>query len=227
MKNNREFLDNRVVYSRFDLPVDTPNLFEEMLTEDTAAVMSAKGRHTTEINSFALRERRKELDYTLEQLSRIVGISKKALYEIENKRVNPTEDTVKKLEVSLNISIGMPFEMKTGKAMYLEPKNEFQERISREFIRIGVDSSSVYHAPFEIVGRESYSLITRPLEDDRKAGKDVQAIKKLSGMFSSLAVFIAGKSQKKSVGGIPVFLESELPEIGSSKEFEKIILEKQ
>ena len=86
MKNNREFLEDKIVYSRFDLPVVTPKLFEEMMTDDIKAIQSAKGRHTEEINCFALREKRKEIGYTLEQLGKIVGISKKALYEIENKR---------------------------------------------------------------------------------------------------------------------------------------------
>ena len=59
---------------------------------------SSKGRHTTEINAFELREKRKELNYTLEELAKQIGVSKKAMYEIENRRVNPQADTVKKLE---------------------------------------------------------------------------------------------------------------------------------
>ena len=223
MKNNREFLEDKIIYSRFDLPVVTPKLFEEMLTEDIKAIQSAKGRHTEEINCFALREKRKEVGYTLEQLGKIVGISKKALYEIENKRVNPTEKTVRKLEVQLNITLGMPFEMKTGKVVYLRPKNEFQQKISREFVRIGVDNSAVYSSPFEIVGKESFSVITRPLQNSEK---DVQVIKRLSQIFSSVAVFIAKKSHEHSIEGVPIILESELPEINSSRELTKIIEEK-
>jgi putative transcriptional regulator len=223
MKNNREFLEDKIVYSRFDLPVVTPKLFEEMMTDDIKAIQSAKGRHTEEINCFALREKRKEIGYTLEQLGKIVGISKKALYEIENKRVNPTEETVRKLEVQLNINLGMPFEMKPGKVVYLRPKNEFQQKVSREFVRIGLDNSSVYSSPFEIVGKESFSVITKPLQDSEK---EIQTIKRLSKMFSSIAVFIAKRSSEKSIEGVPILLEEELPEIRSSHELVKIIEEK-
>ena len=92
-----------------------------------------------------------------------------------------------------------------------------------EFVRIGVDNSSVYSAPFEIVGKKEFSVITRPLQDSEK---DVQVIKRLSQMFSSIAVFIAKKSQEHSIEGIPIILESELPEINSSHELRKIIEEK-
>jgi putative transcriptional regulator len=227
MKNNRELLDDKIVYSRFDLPVITPKLFEEILREDISIVHSAKGRHTTEINSFALREKRKELGYTLDQLAGIIGMSKKALYEIENKRVNPTDVTVRKLEVRLNINLGVPMEMKTGKAVYLRPRNESQGRVSKELIRIGVDNSVVYSAPFDIVGRENFSVITKSFQDTSKINKDVQAIKSLSKIFSSFAVFIAGKSKEKSIDGIPVILERELPDIESPKEFEDLLLEKE
>lgn len=227
MKNNREFLNDRIVYTRFSLPVVTPKLFEEMLIEDTAAIQSAKGRHTTEVNSFLLREKRKELNYTLAELSEMVGISKKALYEIENKRVNPTEETVKKLETILSITIRLPFEMKASKAVYLKPENEFQDRVSKEFVRIGVDNSPVYSAPFEIVGRESFSLITSLSKNTVKIKRNVSTVKRLSNIFSSHAVFIAKKSREKLVEGIPVVLEKDLSEIGSSKELTHILLEKE
>lgn len=226
MKNNRELLEDNIIYSRFDLPVVTPKLFEEMLGEDSSALQAAKGRHTTEVNCFELREKRKEMGYTLKQLAGIVGISKKALYEIENKRVNPTDGTVKKLEFNLNMKIRMPFEMRTGKAMYLQPKSEFQENVSREFIRIGVDNSAVHHAPFEVVGKEEFSVITKPIQNVYKIEKEAQAIKKLSEIFSSFAIFIAKKSSEQSVEGVPIFLESELPGISSSREFTKMIGEK-
>jgi putative transcriptional regulator len=226
MKNNRELLDDKIIYSRFDLPVVTPKLFEEIIMERSSAVQSAKGRHTTEVNCFELREKRKELGYTLQSLSKIIGISKKALYEIENKRVNPTEETVKKIEVNLNMKIRVPFQIRAGKAMYLKPKNEFQAKISKEFVRIGLDNSAVHYAPFEIVGKSEFSIITKPMKENSNMEKEAQSIKKLADMFSAFAIFIAKKSSKDSIEGIPVFLESELSNIESSHEFTRIIEEK-
>ncbi len=224
MRNNREFLNDEMVYSRFELPVITLKLFEEMIEEeDISAVQSGKGRHTVEINSFALQEKRKELNYTLEQLARLIGISKKALYEIENKRVNPTEETVKGLEAILGIALRLPYEMKTGKSTYLKPKNEFQEKVSKEFTRMGIDNSSVFSAPFEIVGRESFSLITNLSKNTIKIKRDVTVVKKLSNIFSSHAIFVARKSREQEIEGIPIVLEKRLTEIGNSKELNEII----
>jgi putative transcriptional regulator len=228
MRNNREFLNDEIVYSRFELPVITPKLFEEMIEEEEIYVVeSSKGRHTTNIDVFSLREKRKELGYTMQELAQHVGISKKALYEIENKRVNPTEETVEKLESLLGVKFKLPFEMKAAKETYLKPENEFQEKVSKEFSRMGIDNSSVYSAPFEIVGRERFSLITNLSKNTVKIKREASIVRRLSDIFSSKAIFIAKRSHEKIVEGIPVFLESQLPEIESSRELEGIISEKE
>lgn len=226
LKNNRGILDNKIIYQRFELPVLTPQLFENFITEEEIFVReSAKGRHTFAISTEILQIRRKEMGFTLEELSKLIGISKKSLYEIENKRVNPTEETVKKLESLLSVKLKLPYEMKKSPVTYLKPKNEFQGNVSKEFRRIGIENSSVYSAPFEIIGKEKFSLITGLYKNDTNIKKGATTVKKLSSIFSSKAIFVVKKSHEKIVENIPVILESELSEIENSRELSKIIEE--
>lgn len=226
LKTSREFLDNKIVYSRFNLPVVTPQLFEAILTEEIPAVQSSKGKHTIAINTELLKAKRKELGFTLENLASFINISKKALYEIENKRVNPTIETVKKLESLLKVNLRLPYEMKWAEETHLNPKNEFQEKVSKEFFRIGINNSSVYSAPFEIIGKEKFSLITGLSKNTTKIKREVKTIKQLSSLFSSVALFVAKKCMEKNIEGVPIILESELSGIENSREFSKLIQEK-
>lgn len=223
VKNNRELLSNEMIYSRFQIPVATPKMFDNILDEESPAVQSAKGRHTQTINSFVLREKRVGMQLTLEELSRMIGISKKALYEIENNRVSPTVETVKKLESVLGVDLKTSYELRIAQPEYLKPKNDFQREVSHEFARIGIDNSSVYSAPFEIVGKEKFSLITSLSKNTRKIKTEAVVVKRLSSIFLSKAVFIAKKSHEKTVEGIPVVLESELQKLESIKELSEII----
>lgn len=226
-RNNREHLDDETVYSRFELPVITPQLFKSMLEEEEMVVThSSKGRHTKEINTFVLKEKRKEMDFTLEELARRTGISKKAMYEIENKRVNPQQDTVKRLETILGIELTLPYEMKHTEALYLKPKHNFQRTVSMEFSRIGIDNSAVHASPFEIIGKENFSLITHLSTIPSEVRSELTEIKQLSGILSSKAVLISKRSYKESVEGVPIVSESELSELHSSKELSKIIEER-
>lgn len=228
IKNNRETLDDDVVYSRFDVPVMTPKLLDALtVQEQMSAVQSAKGRHTVEVNVDSMRSRRKELGLTLETLAERIGVSKKAVYEIENERVNPTEDTVNKIESVLSLNIRKPYRIKEAPITYLKPKNEMQESVSKEFSRMGIDNTSVYSSKFENVGREKFSLITSLSHNVERIKQQAMTLRKLSGIFSSKAVFVADRSREKSVHGVPVVLQSELPDIGTSKDLKKIIEEKE
>src|SRR5438309_1022146 len=102
-----------------------------------------------------------------------------------------------------------------------------QEKVSSEFKRMGIDNTSIYSSQFENVGREKFSLITSLSHNLDKMKRQAMTIRKLSGVFSSKAMVVADKSRQKSVHGVPVVLESELPEIESSKDLKKIIEEKE
>jgi len=216
IKNNKYKLDDNVIYSRFSLPVLTPKLFDSVI----------KGRHTVEIDVVTLREKRKELNYTIEELAKLIGISKKALYEIENKRVLPSIKTVKKLENELKVNLRMPYSIQHPKPAHLEPKNKFQKEVSREFTRIGIDNSPVYSAPFELVGKERFSMIAGLSENVKQIRHEVSVVKELSSIFLSHAIFISKDCRERSLEGIPIISMSELAEIKSSRELNKIIAEK-
>lgn len=228
VKNNREFLVDNMIYSRFQLPVVTPQMFENILEEEAHFITSARGRHAVAINTKKLKDKRKEMEFTLEQLSEIIGISKKALYEIENKRTNPSSETVKKLEMALKVKLARSYRPKeTTEPTYLKPKGTFQEKVSKEFYRIGIDNSPVHHAPFEIIGKEKFSLITGLSDNAKKIKKDAPKMKNISSIVSSKCLFVSKNSEEKEVEGIPIVLESELSEIESSKDFKKILKEKE
>jgi predicted transcriptional regulator len=202
-------------------------MFENVLEgEDVAAIQSAKGKHSIDIDVAALREKREEVGFSLQELSELIGISKKALYEIEKKRTNPSFETVERLEKMLNVELRKNYEMKKiDRPTYLEPKNNFQKAVSKQFNRIGIENSPVDAAPFEIVGKESFSVITN-LTPNANEIKDVKKVKKLSAVLSTKAFYIAKKSKEENVEGIPVLLESELSDIKTSRDLTKRMREK-
>ena len=226
-KTNRGDLSDEVIYSRFQVPVVTPELFNNMIEEDfIPEVKAIKGKHTVIINTVYLRKKREELNLSLEKLSKQIGISKKALYEIENQRVNPTLETVKKLEELLEIDLKVPYKMEAVEKTYIKPKNQFQKKVSLEFSRLGIDNSAVTSANFEIIGKEKTSLITGLSDNTVKIKKVVSQVKGLSSVFSSQRMFVAKRSHEQVIDGVPIVLESELPELESSKDLSKLIKEK-
>lgn len=228
VKNNRETFEDDTVYSRFDLPVMTPNLFESVVVHgDMPAMQSAKGRHTIEVDTESMRKKRKELGLTLEALAKRSGITKKAAYEIESRRVNPTMGTAEKIEESLSINIQKPYRLRDAPITYLKPREEKQTKIAGELTRMGVDNSAIYSKQLQNVGKDRFHIMATISTNVDRIKKKAIEIRKMSAMLSSKSVIIAERSAKKSVHGVPVMLESELPEIGSSKDLKKVIEEKE
>ncbi len=226
-RTNHGNLNDEVIYSRFQVPVVTSEMFDNMIEEEIIPEIKAiKGKHIVVINTIYLRKKREELNLSLEKLSKQIGISKKALYEIEKQRVNPTLETVQRLEELLGIDLKVPYKMERVERTYIEPKNEFQKKVSSEFSRIGVDNSAVTSASFEIIGKEKTSLITGLSENTVKIKKVVSQVKGLSSIFFSQRMFVAKKSHEQAIEGVPIVLESELPDLESSKELNKLIREK-
>jgi len=91
---------------------------------------------------------------------------------------------------------------------------------------MGMESSPVRSAPFEIVGKEKFSVITSLTKNGMKIKREARTVRSLSDIFSTKGFFVAKKAEEKTVSGVPVLLESELPEIESPKELKKVIKEK-
>jgi len=226
VKTNREFLKDEMIYSRFQLPVVTPGMLNNVLEEEAVAVKAAKGRYTVEVNAAALREKRNEMKMSMQELADAVGISKKALYEIETKRVNPTTETLEKLEKMLKVDLKTDYEMKIAEKTCMKPRDEFEKTVDKELKRMGMESSPVRSAPFEIIGKEKFSVITSLSKNGLKIKREARTVRSLSDILSTKGFFVAKKTEEKSASGVPIILESELPEIDTPKELKKIIKEK-
>ena len=205
LKNNREILKDEIVYSRFGLFVVTPETFKKVIREGVGACFSTKGKHIAKINARKLRERRKSLNLSLSKLSELTGISKKSLYEIEHGKVDPTIQSLKKLEKVLNVDLTLQFQLQSFKKIELEPREKFESLVSKEFSRIGIENSVVYSAPFNIIGKNKVTVITKLSKTSFELKKDAKKVKKISNLTSSKPVFVVKKKETKEINGIPVF----------------------
>lgn len=222
IKNNRQFLNDQIIYSRFQLPVVTPQTFENYLEEEKIPFFeSAKGKHSAEVDVKKIRSKREEKGFSLRELAQLVGISKKAMYEIEKSRTKPSAETISKIENILNIRIQIAKKIAAKlQPTYVKPKTEVQKKISREFSRIGIENSPANAVPFEVVGKESFSVVTSSFK------QEVSIMKRFANFVSSKAFLVAKESKEENVNGIPVLLEKELSEIKSAKDLKNRIKEK-
>ena len=109
LKTNRGKLMDSIVYSRFNIPVITPNTLEMLLFEEKLPnTFTSRGKHLVRINFERMKRKRLKLGMTLSELAKITGLTIKAVYEIESGRVNPTLNSARKIEEALNEELILP-----------------------------------------------------------------------------------------------------------------------
>lgn len=215
---NRTRLADDLVYFRFKLPVVTPRMLDKILAQEAFDKKALKGKHLVEIDTNVLRESRVKLSYSLRKLARSVGISKKALYEIEKQRVRPTEETVRKLEEVLKVKLAKPFRMFRVERGYIEPANATERRVSSKLKELGIDNTSVCSTKFDLVGKRSFPLIAKVAKTKEELIKSESFMKEVSRFFCSCSFFISKQSGEMEV---PVLTIEELLAMESFEEFRK------
>jgi len=228
LRTNRDKLLSNVVYSRFDIPVITPETFETLLFEDFLPhIYSTKGKHLVEIDAKKMRERRLTLGMSMKQLASKAGLSVKAIYEIENERVRPTLNTAKIIEDILGVDLIMPYKLEMVREVKLiRPKRTLERRVFETFKRIGIQTSALLSSQIDIIGKESEVLATVVNKDSKKLERKAISLKNFVEFFSSQGLFIVETSEVKSIEGLPVIERRELNSIESVNDFRNLLKER-
>jgi putative transcriptional regulator len=216
LRSNRTTFLNHVIYQRFNIPLVTPITFFE-LVEGKKAKVAKKGKILVEIDAEKLKRKRQELGFSLAQLSKKIGISKKALYEIENRRKKPLYETAKKIEKFLRISIIKQANFKIEK--FVEEEKGEIGFLSKKLKELGIENCVVKFSPFEIVGREKESLIAKFVKDEKNL-KEIEKVESIAKFFGSKIFVISEKDIKTQIPSISI---STLQNLKSKHEFLNLI----
>lgn len=228
VKSNYGMLSENIIYSRFGIPVMTPHSFETIIKNEwLPSILAIKGKHIVEIDADLLKKEREDMKLSLEILSKKLKVSKKCLYEIENERVRPTEETVEKLEEFFGVQLKKPYELKSiSVSETINPQTPLQRKICFKFKEIEIDHSCLTSLPFEIIGRKRKTLITGLSENEEKLESKTKIFNEFSSFANTTSVFITKRSKKENLDGIPIILDSEIDEVDSYRDFSGLIRER-
>jgi len=108
-----EEIESDVVVKKKDLNVVPPSLFQGYLSgEVEPLVYKVRGTYLVKINSEKFREKRvKELKYSLGELAKAVGVSRKTIYEYERGKLDATLDVAIRLAELMSEDIFQPIDL--------------------------------------------------------------------------------------------------------------------
>lgn len=221
------YLKDNTVYERYDIPVLTLGSFRQLLDKKIPTVRYFKGRDIVEIDSCKLREQRKKLGLTLEEIAEKLGSSIESIHRYE-KGASTSLRTAERLEKILNTDIIKEIDLfdkerGTGKIYDEELHDSALEKV-RE---LGLKLAVFEHAPFKAYSHPKESLLIQKGERKQEIRRKALELKKTRTVFDSDSMIIAKGYKYKSVEDIPVIEEQELDSLSKYKELVRIIRERE
>ena len=226
LKTKRGAIVEGVVHERFGIRVVGVTTFVRALSNEHPIAYVKRGGVYVKIDGEALRRARSNKGLSLGELAKMVGVTRKTIYEYERCTMDATVEVAARLEEALGVSIVKPlnifdveWSIKEERAQYeVENTNETLNKARRLLLRLGFRVATLRRAPFNMVASSSsvkvVAEVTRGVEEVRR--REVRLVKEIADVIESKAlIMVEEKSDVDRVEGVPVVSIESVREVKS------------
>ncbi|MFH0832571.1 MAG: helix-turn-helix domain-containing protein [Candidatus Aenigmatarchaeota archaeon] len=214
-------LRDNIIYERFGIPTFTQKTLENIVHGYQPLTRRFRGGLFIEINPEKLRKKRIDAGFTQEELANRVGVTKKSIYEHEQRTMHARQSVVLKIENIIG-RISEPTKLECKFAdIENKPSCRFESTVSCDMRRAGFKTDFVHQTPFNIIAKDERFITFLDAEEHEKTIK-----KKVPYMlgFSEIMKKSVLVVTKKSIDvAVPTLKESELKGM-KPKDIRKILM---
>lgn len=218
-------LRDSVVYERYGIPVLTLNSLRGFLGNKLPSVRCFKGRETVELDAEKMREQRKRIGLSLDELAEKLNTSAESIHRYE-KGSGASLGTARNLERLLHTSLIRDVEIFRQN----EGGKKFDERVEDEVLekirRLGIGVAEFQHAPFCAYSRPKEDLLIGRGNAGREVKCSAMHLQKTKRALGSEGMVLAREFRQEVVGGIPVVREEEIDSMSRGSDLMDLIKEK-
>lgn len=217
-----------VLYERLGLTALSLASLGEMLKEHFPSIKYFKGKSIVELNAKKLRQKRKQLGLTLQQLADKIDSSVESIHRYE-KGASASLRTAEKLEDVLSTSLVQKINLfdkpvKKEKDLFEE---SFEDKALGKVHDLGVKLAVFRHAPFKAYGKPRAELLIGKAAAKHEFERRAFELAKTRKAFEGKPVIISKELRCKSVSHIPVVAEEELDSLSKFKDLMRLIKERE
>ncbi|MEM1579172.1 MAG: transcriptional regulator [Archaeoglobaceae archaeon] len=220
-----DFLERRVVYTRYNLPVINIATFYDYLKGNPPSVYSAPGGYYVKLDAEKIKKARESMGISIGETAKRLGVSRRSVRNYEEGADATIEIAIKIEELFGDVTRKIDFsEFVKGEQISekVEKGNEIIDRL-RE---IGISVYTVKHTPFDAISKFENREILMGIKQVREIKKRAMLLDKVSQIVSVDAAYITERKFKERIGSVVFVLKEELENIFSPKDFISLIDEK-
>lgn len=207
-------LEDNVVYTRFDIYTLNYNTFINCVNNKFPFIKRSQAGLTASISGKKLKEKREELGYSLNELSKKMGVTSRMMMKYENEN---SEITVNKARKLYDIFGYQVFSQVNVFKHSKDLQSKFKSGVSKKYVELGFDATETKKTPFDIIAKKDKEIILTEVSD--KVNPQMQSLSKLLDA-DNLVIF-----RKKKPKNIPSMTKKEFMEFEEANELVKFLKE--
>ncbi len=207
-------LEDNVVYSRFDIYTLNFSTLINCLNNKFPFIKRSQAGLTASVVGKRLREKREELGYSLNALSKKLGVTSRMIIKYENENSEVTINRAMKL---YDIFGHQVFNQVDVFGQEQNPQSKFESSVSKKYIKLGFDATETKKTPFDIIAKKDKEIILTEVSD--KVNPQMQSLSKLLDA-DNLVIF-----RKKKPKNIPSMTKKEFMDFEEANELVKFLKE--
>jgi len=221
-----DFLERRVVYTRYNLPVVNLATFYDYLRGELPYIYSAPGGYYVKIDAEKMRKARESIGMSIGAAAKILGVSKRTVMNYEEGGDASVETAIKIEEIFGDVIKRIDFsEFVKNESEKEDELGEDNEIISK-LREIGMSVYTVKHTPFDAISKFERREILMGLKQVREIEKRAMLIGRVSQVMCIDAAYITEREMKKKIESVAFVHKEELNCIDSPEDFISLIDEK-
>ena len=207
-------LEDNIVYSRFDIYTLNLDTFANSIHNRFPFIRRSKAGLTASVSGKKLRERREELGFSLNALSKKVGVTSRMMIKYENENSDITINRAMKL---YNLFGHDVFNEVNVFVNSMQPQSRFETEVSRKYMELGFEATETRKTPFDIIAKKDGEIILTEVSD--KVNPQMQSLSKLLEA-DNLVIF-----KKKKPKDMPSMTKQEFMDFEKANELVKFLRE--
>ncbi len=205
-------LRNDIIYKRFDIPCMNVASFERFVSGSMPTVESFRGGEFVHIDPEKLKKARVEKGITQDELAKMVGVSKKCIYEHEHEVKKAKKEVADAISRILEFPITTRMNMRIQNPQPMSPRTMFERIVYKYFSKIGMNVNYINGSSFNIVAKDEMEVLTYAHESI--ARYKINLLKSVSDFLERPALLV---SEGPVDSDVPNLSKDELKELSKRK----------
>ena len=213
-KRAGSYLEDGVVYSRFGIYTLNYNTFQSTLENRFPFIFSSKAGFAASLIGEKLRKKREASGYSLGEISRKIGVSKRMVVKYESGLADVSVNKAASLYKIFGSGIFRKIDVFQTWKSFPESK---KSAVAEKYTDLGFEADDTKKVPFDVIAKKDREIILTEVGD--KTNPQLQPLQKL--IEADTLVIFKEKKPKK----VPALTKREFLDFDSAKELIKFLKE--